>query len=179
MRAARSSTSPSEEDLVARCQGGPNAATIIIGDEKFVLHLVAGALREGKSSPGCGVVIDPRRFAEIATRPAGHQIAPPPCRPRAHVILPTTGCWKAPASKCIRIGTTRRGIGPATCKAALGVRVVDLLGARLRELIALNLADVSSRLGRAGIADTELDLATSSIDPALGERRPLAPMSRR
>ena len=51
-----------EADIVVRSQGGNNAGhTVIIGDKKYVLHLIpSGILRPGKTCViGNGVVIDP------------------------------------------------------------------------------------------------------------------------
>ena len=51
-----------EADIVVRSQGGNNAGhTVIIGDRKYVLHLIpSGILRPGKTCViGNGVVIDP------------------------------------------------------------------------------------------------------------------------
>ena len=49
-------------DVIVRFQGGANAGhTIVIGDEKVILHLIpSGVLREGKYCViGNGVVLDP------------------------------------------------------------------------------------------------------------------------
>ena len=54
-------------DVVARYQGGNNAGhTVIIGDEKFVLHLIpSGILRPEKVCVvGNGVVVDPGAMLE-------------------------------------------------------------------------------------------------------------------
>ena len=51
-----------EADVVVRFQGGSNAGhTVVVGDKKYVLHLVpSGVLHEGKSCViGNGVVMDP------------------------------------------------------------------------------------------------------------------------
>jgi len=50
-------------DIIVRYQGGNNAGhTIVIGDEKVILHhLPSGILRQGKLSViGNGVVVDPK-----------------------------------------------------------------------------------------------------------------------
>ena len=49
-------------DIIARYQGGNNAGhTVIIGSDKFILHLIpSGILHEGKKCiMGTGLVIDP------------------------------------------------------------------------------------------------------------------------
>ena len=54
-------------DIVARFQGGNNAGhTLVVGDEKVVLHLIpSGILHPGKRCViGNGVVLDPETFFE-------------------------------------------------------------------------------------------------------------------
>ena len=56
---------------VVRYQGGNNAGhTLVVGDEKTVLHLIpAGILHEGKRCIiGNGVVLDPKVFLEEIDR---------------------------------------------------------------------------------------------------------------
>ena len=59
-------------DIVVRCQGGNNAGhTVIIGDEKFILHLLpAGILHNNKKCViGNGVVVDPEGAFRRDRRP--------------------------------------------------------------------------------------------------------------
>ncbi|MEK7866849.1 MAG: adenylosuccinate synthetase, partial [Planctomycetota bacterium] len=60
-----------QSDFVVRYQGGGNAGhTVVVGDRKFVLHLVpSGILQPGRVCViGNGVVVDPAQlFEEIAT----------------------------------------------------------------------------------------------------------------
>ncbi len=133
---------------VARYNGGHNAGhTVLVGDERFVLHLLpSGILHEGVLCLlGNGVVIDPwaleREMEELTSR--GVSVAELIVSDRAHVILPHHRVLDALAEEqrgARRLGTTGRGIGPAyEDKAARrGLRIGDLLrplalGERLAE----------------------------------------------
>lgn len=127
-----------EADVVARYAGGNNAGhTVIVGDQKYVLHLIPGGiLHEGKINLiGRGVVLDPSALLEEMD---GLEARGVPVRERlridgrAHVILPyhkqldgLAEVWRGEG----RIGTTGRGIGPSYADkvARTGIRVADLL----------------------------------------------------
>ncbi len=162
-------------DIVARCQGGPNAGhTVVLGGETFVLHLLPiGALRPDKQCfIGSGVVVDPGSlFAEIdQLERHGIEVASRlRIDPRAHVILPYHRVLERAdenGAEAGRIGTTGRGIGPAYSRKAgrRGVRVIDLLEPeRLRELMALNLGEIRARLGTDAVTAAGLDLHPDHI----------------
>ncbi len=124
-------------DLVVRYQGGSNAGhTVIVGDEKFVLHLVpSGILRKDKLCViGNGVVVDPAQLlAEIdGLRGRGVEVGENlAVSDRAHVVFPYHKQLDQLQERGDgqRIGTTGRGIGPCyTDKAArVGIRVGELL----------------------------------------------------
>jgi len=126
-------------DIIARYQGGNNAGhTIVIGDEKIVLHhLPSGILREGKLSViGNGVVIDPKVLLEEieGLHRAGYKADRGNLKisERAHVIMPYhTEIDKAreEARGNTKIGTTGRGIGPVyeDKVARRGIKVSDLI----------------------------------------------------
>ncbi len=111
-----------QADIVVRFQGGHNAGhTLVIDGNVYKLSLLpSGVLREGKLSIiGNGVVVDPRALAEEIDRLAAQGVKVTPERLRvaenATLILPLhseldTHRESASAS---RIGTTKRGIGPA------------------------------------------------------------------
>ena len=178
-----------EADLVARCQGGPNAGhTVVLGEQTFVLHLLpTGALRPGKiCALGSGVVIDVAALMTEITDLGRHGIEVESrlrIDPRAHVIMPYHRALERAdelGAEAGRVGTTLRGIGPAYARKAArrGIRVIDLLTPdRLRELLALNLTEVAARLGREAVlaAGLELDLdALHGEFTAYGQR--LAPL---
>ncbi|MEQ1861687.1 MAG: adenylosuccinate synthase [Chthoniobacteraceae bacterium] len=126
-------------DLVVRSQGGNNAGhTVLVGGEKYVLHLIpSGILRAGKMCViGNGVVIDPIAVAKeidgllkrkIKVTPRNLMISD--C---AHVVFPYHRALdeqREAAKGKRKIGTTKRGIGPAygDKAARVGVRMGDLV----------------------------------------------------
>ena len=135
-----------EADVVLRWQGGGNAGhTIWIDGTKHVLHhLPSGVLRPGvRCLMGAGMVIDPRVvMGEIeAMHRAGFDLTGRLfLSERIHLVLPHHRRWdELRDERAGRIGTTKRGIGPAYAdKAArIGVRAgrwrdPDVFVARLR-----------------------------------------------
>ena len=127
-------------DVVVRTQGGNNAGhTILIGDEKYVLSLVpSGILHHGKICVlGNGVVIDPVALhTEIeGLRKRGIHVGRENLliSDRAHVVLPHHRSLDAQREdrRSGRIGTTKRGIGPAYADkiSRTGMRMADLVHA--------------------------------------------------
>src|SRR5437764_14837081 len=123
-------------DLVVRSQGGNNAGhTVIHRGVKYILHLIpSGILRRGKVCViGNGVVIDPIALVgEIESlRKLGIKIDKnlliSDC---AHLVLPYHRILDEQRElRCGRIGTTKRGIGPAygDKAARTGLRMSDLM----------------------------------------------------
>ncbi len=128
-------------DLVVRYQGGNNAGhTVEVGKEKFVLHLVPSGIFRPKARCiiGNGVVIDPiALMAEIGElRSRGMKVAPARLEvsDRAHLIFKyhrlLDGLRESHVSAGHKkIGTTKRGIGPAYADKAArtGIRAVETL----------------------------------------------------
>ena len=124
--------------VVVRSQGGNNAGhTIVHGDQKFVLHLIpSGILRPGKVCViGNGVVIDPVALVgEIdGLRAKGVKVDGnlfiSDC---AHLVLPYHRLIDERREQLKgkhKIGTTKRGIGPAygDKAARVGLRISDLM----------------------------------------------------
>lgn len=126
-----------EADVIARYQGGNNAGhTVVIGDKEFILHLIpSGILRSGKKCIiGNGVVVDPRALLEEIKmlEDNGVDIGPHNLHisKSANVIMPYHKLTeRLKEEETIgRIGTTRRGIGPAYLDKAgrVGIRMIDL-----------------------------------------------------
>ena len=126
-------------DLVVRSQGGNNAGhTVIVRDKKYVLHLIpSGILRSGKMCViGNGVVIDPIAVAreidgllkeKIKVTPKNLMISD-----SAHLVLPYHRALdeqREVKKGKNKIGTTKRGIGPAygDKAARVGLRIGDLV----------------------------------------------------
>src|ERR687888_1757198 len=124
-------------DLVIRFQGGNNAGhTIVRGDDVFKFHLIpSGILYPGLvCAIGNGVVVDPRVLLDEidGLKRRGIDVGGLRVSANAHLIMPYHVLLdQAGESRLgkLRIGTTKRGIGPAYAdKAArLGIRVQDLL----------------------------------------------------
>ncbi|MCL4821873.1 MAG: adenylosuccinate synthase [Vicinamibacteria bacterium] len=132
--------------VVARYNGGHNAGhTVIANGRKFALRLIpSGILHEGVLClMGPGMVVEPEAF-ETETeglREAGVEVADNLLvSDRAHVILPHHFELEKLWEERRKIGTTRRGIGPAYEDKAgrRGIRLGDLLRpAALPEKLAL------------------------------------------
>lgn len=134
----------SDADIVVRSQGGNNAGhTIVSGDKKYILHLIpSGILRSGKICViGNGVVIDPIALSkEIEDlRAQGIKISKNLLiSENAHLVMPYHRALDEARERIKgknKIGTTKRGIGPAySDKAArAGLRLCDLMRPALFE----------------------------------------------
>src|ERR1700675_3767641 len=125
-------------DVVVRSQGGNNAGhTVIHRGAKYILHLIpSGILRRGKVCViGNGVVIDPIALvAEIEELrklqvAIGKNLLISDC---AHLVLPyhrSLDEQRELRQGHTKIGTTKRGIGPAygDKAARTGLRMSDLM----------------------------------------------------
>ncbi|MCS7090702.1 MAG: adenylosuccinate synthase [Verrucomicrobiota bacterium] len=127
-----------QADVVVRYAGGNNAGhTVWVGQTRYVLHLVpSGILRRSKLCViGNGVVIDPVGLMEEiqGLRELGVKVDRNlRISETAHVVLPyhrELDVAREQRQRHNRIGTTKRGIGPAYAdKAArVGLRMVDLI----------------------------------------------------
>jgi adenylosuccinate synthase len=126
-------------DNVVRYQGGNNAGhTLVVGEEKVVLHLIpSGILHEGKRCIiGNGVVLDPEVFIrEITNLKAKGRMKDDSvlCLSEGlHIIMPyhkRVDIAREAKSGDKKIGTTGRGIGPAYEDkiGRRGIRLCDLL----------------------------------------------------
>ena len=140
-------------DVVVRFQGGHNAGhTLVIDGVTYKLSLLpSGVVRPGKLSIiGNGVVVDPWAFVDEVGRLKGLGVAIAPenlvVAENAALILPLhreLDAEREADGSLLRIGTTKRGIGPAY-EDKIGrraIRVVDLkdlstLGAKIERLLA-------------------------------------------
>jgi len=142
-------------NVIARYQGGHNAGhTVVINNEKFILHLVpSGILHKNKICViGNGVVIDPKALIEEidGLKERGIYVGKNLfVSENAHVIMPyhTAMDNKSEQARGFKkIGTTGRGIGPAYVDkmARVGIRMGDLLKGRIfKEKLKANLSDVN------------------------------------
>ena len=127
-----------QADIVVRYAGGNNAGhTVHIGGQKYILHLVpSGILRKGKLCViGNGVVIDPVSLVEEirGLRKLGVKVEKNlAVSETAHVVLPyhrELDAQRETLKGKHKIGTTKRGIGPAygDKAARVGLRMIDLI----------------------------------------------------
>src|ERR1041385_9050062 len=127
-----------EADIVVRTQGGNNAGqTVFIGKQKYVLHLIpSGILRKGKTCViGNGVVVDPVGLVgeidglmKLGVAVDGNLFI----SETAHLVLPyhrELDAQREILKGKNKIGTTKRGIGPAygDKAARVGMRMIDLI----------------------------------------------------
>jgi len=172
-------------DFVVRGQGGNNAGhTVIVGENKYILHLVpSGILWPGKQNViGNGVVLDPLGLIqEIATLEGqGVTISPDNLliSDRAHVVLPyhcDLDAAQEQARGKFAIGTTRRGIGPAYSDKATrnGLRLADLLDPGMaRELLSVRLEDANQFLGLHNMDSHDPVAILTAVEGALERLRP-------
>jgi len=167
-------------DYVVRYQGGNNAGhTVELATGKFVLHLVpSGILR-----PSCvcvignGVVVDPQALVEEIDGlvEAGIDLEQRLfISERAHIVFPYHRLLDELREELKggrRLGTTKRGIGPAYAdKAArVGVRMSDLRNPALfRERLAMRVGEVNDFLVAHGRERLDFErLAQSCLDAAV------------
>jgi len=130
-----------EMQLVVRYQGGHNAGhTIVVDGEKYALQLLPSGILYDHITPviGNGVVVDPGvLIAEMAKlTSAGVDCSRLVVSGSAHLIMPYHQELDALTERHLgrnKLGTTKRGIGPAYAdKAArVGIRVQDLLDPKI------------------------------------------------
>jgi adenylosuccinate synthase len=175
----------SRVDYVVKFNGGNNAGhTVVIGDEKYALHL----LPSGILTPGCvpvignGVVVDlPVLFEEIdALETRGVDTSRLVVSANAHVIAEYHRTLDKVAERFLgssRIGTTGRGIGPtyADKMNRIGVRVQDIFDEKILRQKVEGALDIKNQLltkvyNRRAISVDEI------LDELLSRRDRLRPM---
>jgi adenylosuccinate synthase len=126
-------------DVVVRSQGGNNAGhTVVVGETKYILRLIpSGILRPGKLCViGNGVVVDPislcEEIAELKSQGVEISNKNLLISEGAHLVFPYHKLIDEKREIAVgrnKIGTTKRGIGPAYGDkiARVGIRLGDLL----------------------------------------------------
>ncbi|MGQ7295679.1 adenylosuccinate synthase [Quadrisphaera sp. KR29] len=131
----------SRVEAVVKFNGGNNAGhTVVVGDEKYALHLLPSGILTPGVTPviGNGVVIDPSvLFEEIEGLTArGVDCSKLLVSASAHLIAPYHRTVDRVTERFLgvrRIGTTGRGIGPAYADKVnrIGLRVQDLFDEKI------------------------------------------------
>jgi adenylosuccinate synthase len=178
-----------EMHLVVRYQGGHNAGhTIVVDGESFALQLVPSGILYDHITPviGNGVVVDPRvLLAELdVLARKGVDTSRLRVSGNAHLILPYHQELDKLTERRLgknKVGTTKRGIGPAYAdKAArVGLRVQDLLDPKIfREKLDVVLREKNSILAKVfnqlpldadEIAEVYLGECASRMEPMIGD----------
>ena len=131
-----------------RFSGGNNAGhTIETDGKKFAFHLLPSGIlnRNIKAILGNGVVIDPKVLIEEINnlKANGYQVDNLYISEKAHVIFPYHIALDAMQEdlRSNKIGTTKRGIGPAYCDKyeRCGIRMEDFISKNFKELLKTNI----------------------------------------
>ena len=128
-------------DFVVRYQGGNNAGhTIVVEGERYALHLVPTGVLYPHCTPviGPGVVVNPQVLLEEmdTLEQRGVDVSRLLLSGNAHLIMPYHLELDKVTERRLgknRLGTTKRGIGPAYADKAtrVGLRVQDLLDPKI------------------------------------------------
>ncbi len=148
-----------ESSMVVRYQGGHNAGhTLVVDGTVFALQLVPSGVLYPHVTPviGNGVVIDPAVLVEELDMLEDQGIDTSRVRisGNAHLIMPYHQELDRVTERFLgknRLGTTKRGIGPAYADKALriGLRVQDLLDPKIfREKLELALREKNGVLAK-------------------------------
>ncbi|MBR7180217.1 MAG: adenylosuccinate synthase [Kiritimatiellae bacterium] len=168
-----------EADLVVRFQGGSNAGhTVVVGDRKYVLHLVpSGILHEGKHCViGNGVVMDPfdlmRELEQVeswgfAVKGRFH------ISERAQMVMQwhraIDRAEEAARASGAKIGTTGRGIGPAYAAKVgrSGMRTGDILKPDFANIVREQVAEANRRLKALGAMELDPEEMVNLYQPVV------------
>lgn len=150
-----------------RFSGGNNAGhTIEVDGKKFAFHLIpSGILNKNvKAILGNGVVVDPKVLIEEINnlKENGYKVDNLYISDKAHVIFPyhieLDGLLEDIRGNN-KIGTTKRGIGPAYCDKfeRCGIRMEDFISKRFKDLLKINVENKNVILKAYGYDTLDFD----------------------
>lgn len=150
-----------------RFSGGNNAGhTIEVDGKKFAFHLIpSGVLnKETKAILGNGVVIDPKVLIdEISNlKENGYKVDNLYISDKAHLILPyhiELDGMLEDIRKERKIGTTKRGIGPAYCDKfeRSGIRMEDFISDNFKSYLKTNIYNKNIILKAYGYKEIDFE----------------------
>lgn len=175
-----------EADIVLRCQGGSNAGhTVVVGGVTHALHLIpCGILNpDTVCVVGNGVVLDLKvALEEIKTLgEQGISCQNLVISEKAHLIMPyhyTMDEYQESLKGDNKIGTTKRGIGPAYMDKAArqGIRLLDLMEWQpFLEKLDYNLKEKNAVFANAGLPIIGEAEKKQIIDEYAAYREQIAP----
>ncbi len=174
----------SRADYVVKYNGGNNAGhTVVIGDEKFALHLLPSGILSPNCIPfiGNGVVVDLdvlfREINDLESR--GVDTSRLRISASAHIITSYTRALDALSEKALgdrKLGTTGRGIGPTYADKAsrVGLRIQDIFDeSTLRTKVEAALAQKNVLLKALGEEEFSADDVVASLLSFADRVRPM------
>ena len=175
----------SSVDYVVKFNGGNNAGhTVVIGDQKYALHLLPSGILTAGCTPviGNGVVIDLSvLFEELETLDArGIDVSALRVSASAHVIADYNRTVDKVTERFLggrRLGTTGRGIGPtyADKMNRIGIRVQDLFDEKILTQKVEGVLELKGQV-LAKIYNRRAPSVESTVEELLAYAEPLRPM---
>lgn len=152
----------SNAKYAVRFSGGNNAGhTIEVEGKKFAFHLIPSGIlnKNTKAILGNGVVIDPKVLIDEINnlKNSGYSVENLFISEKAHVIFPYHIDMDSLLEEnrgANKIGTTKRGIGPAYCDKfeRCGIRMEDFISERFKEKLKVNITNKNKILKAFGHA---------------------------
>ena len=156
-----------ESKYVVRFSGGNNAGhTIEVDGKKFTFHLIPSSIlnKNVKAILGNGVVIDPKVLIEEINnlKENGYQVDNLYISDKAHLILPyhiELDIMQEDIRKTKKIGTTKRGIGPAYCDKfeRCRIRMEDFISKNFKGILKTNIENKNIILKSFGYQEVDFN----------------------
>lgn len=155
-----------DADISVRCSGGNNAGhTINVDGKKYAFHLIPSGIlnKNTKAVIGNGVVVNPKVLLEELEnlKTNGIDVSNFYISDKAQIIFPYH-IKMDELQEDIRenkIGTTKRGIGPAYCDKfeRSGIRAEDLISDRFEDLVRENVKNKNKVFKSYGYEEVDAD----------------------
>ena len=150
-----------------RFSGGNNAGhTIEVDGKKFAFHLIPSGIlnKKVKAILGNGVVIDPKVLIEEINnlKENGYAVDNLYISEKAHLILPyhiSLDGMLEEIRGSRKIGTTKRGIGPAYCDKfeRCGIRMEDFISDDFKDYLKTNIENKNKFLSMYGYEEIDFE----------------------